>query len=207
MNKLMLGIAIAALAAGCKKKNDDPAAAKRAEHDNPGLNVAPANAAIPAAWKGKLEFVSQTIDNHGDAVTLPAPKGWKPGNIKSMLEPPDGSGFGFGTHFWAGKTCNGECTSKSAAEWEKSANEMSFGNELAHTPPPKVLKEDKRAGFRELIAEDQYTTGQTNNVTILMAWWKDGADRMYFCNVDLAPEAKDLVPAFEQACLLTSTEF
>jgi hypothetical protein len=208
MNRLVIVVAALALAAGCKKKEEagggDKAADKKAAPAN--ADAGPANAAIAASFKGKIEFTSQTFDDHGDKVTAPAPKGWKPGHVVT-LEPPDGSGFGFGTQFWVGKTCNGSCESKPAAAWEKSANEMSFANEMAHTPPPKIIKEDKKPGFRELIAEDQHTDGNVNNTSILMAWWKDGADRMYFCNVDLAPESKDLVNAFEQACLHMVVDF
>jgi hypothetical protein len=201
MNKLTLGFVLLACATSCGKKKGGSAASSGP------ADVSAANAAIPAAWKGKLEFVSQTITAHDDAVTVPAPKGWKPGNIQSMLEPPDGSGFGFGTSFWPSKTCGGECKEKSAAEWEAAANSATFGNMLAHNPPPKVIKDEKTPGHRVLIAEDQYTGGQVNNITIMMGWWKDGADRMYLCTVDLAPESKDLVNAFEQACAHMQTDF
>ena len=207
MNRFVIVIAALALGSSCKKKDDVAGDKSEAKKESGPAAVAPANSKIPDAWKGKLEFTSQTFTDHGeDKVTAPAPKGWKPGHVVS-LEPPDGSSFGFGTQFWVGKTCNGSCEAKPAAEWEKAADKMSFANEMAHTPPPKVIKEDKHPGFRELIAEDQHTDGNVNNTSILMAWWKDGADRMYFCNVDLAPESKDLVWAFEQACLHLNADF
>jgi hypothetical protein len=205
-----VALAYAALG-GCKHKEEPaqqaPAKEAPAEHkDDPAVDVASANSKIPEAWKGKLEFMSQTLESHGDKVVVAAPKGWKPSNI-GALEPPDGSGFGFGTKFWTGKTCNGECKARSAADWGASADKVSFANELAHQPAPKILKDDKRDGFRELVAEDQHIDGNINMTSILMAWWKDGADRMYFCNVELAPESKDLVWAFEQACGHLRAEF
>jgi hypothetical protein len=199
-----------ALIAGCKKNapeaQEGSPAAIAVQKSDPTVDVASANSKIPDAWKGKLEFTPQTLESHGDKVVVPAPKGWKPSNI-GALEPPDGSGFGFGTKFWAGKTCNGECKARSAVDWGASADKTSFANELGRQPAPKVLKEDKRAGFRELVAEDQHTDGNITMTSVLMAWWQDGADRMYFCNVDLAPEAKDLVWAFEQACWHLHADF
>ena len=51
-----------------------------------------------------------------------------------------------------------------------------------------------------MIAEDTNTDGNVNNTTIITAWWKDGGERFYFCDATLAPESKDLVPAFDKAC-------
>ncbi len=179
---------------GSADKGDQPAPPAAAD-------PAPANAAIPAAWKGKLEFESRTITTHDETVSVPGPKGGKAGHMPNGLEPANGSTtFGFGTTFSAGKTCGGACEDKPADKWEKAANSSFFDNMLAHTPAPKVYKDEKTPGHRVLIAEDQYTGGNVNSTTIMMAWWKDGADRFYYCNVTLAPESKDLVSAFEQAC-------
>lgn len=195
-----IGIAAALALAGCGKKDKDGAGSSGGAGGG-DVDVAPANKAIPAAWKGKLEFVARTITNRDESATVPAPKDWKVGFLKDTLEPAEGNkAFGFATSFRAGKTCGGECKAKPAAEWEQAATSSFFGNMLAHKPPPKVLKDEKSAGKRVLIAEDQYTDGNQNKTVIMMAWWKDGADRLYYCTVDLAPESKELVGAFEQAC-------
>ncbi len=166
-----------------------------------------ANAAIPAAWKGKIEFVTQTLGKD-EGVSVPAPKGWKPGFLDGTVEPPDGNkDFGFATNLRAGKTCGGECKSKDAAAWESAANESSFNNMLAHKPAPKVIKDEKRPGSRVMIAQDQNTDGNMNQTFVLVAYWKDGADRFYFCNASLAEVAKDLAPAFEQACTKMAVDF
>ena len=207
MSKQIWLVAALALVA-CGKKNASKDNAKgSAAPKGPAASVdpGPANAKIPAAWKGKLEFVSEQVKDMDDTVTAVVPKGWTKKSVG--LEPPDGSSFGFGAKFWVGKDCDGECKAKSAAEWEKSASNSFFNNLMAHTPPPKVLKDDKQPGHRTLIAEDQYTDGQVNNTEIMMAWWKDGADHYYFCNATLPPESKDLVDAFEQACAHLDASF
>ncbi len=165
-----------------------------------------ANDAVPAAWKSKLTFEAKTLggekEKSGDKVSVPVPKGWKNGFLDGSVEPPDGNNdYGFGTKMWVGGGCQGECKAKSSAEWAKAANESMFDNLLAHTPAPKVIKDEKKDGRRTVIAEDQFTDGNVNNTTVVTAWWKDGAERFYFCDVTLAPESKDLAPAFEKACL------
>lgn len=204
--RLVTALAIVA-AVGCKHKQDDAAPKGRAAgaptagKPDPTANVAPANSRIPQAWKSKLEFVSQQLDSQGDTITVPAPKGWQTNDIGALV-PPDGSSFGAATQFWATKTCNGSCEAKSAADWEKAVDKMAFADELARTPPPKLLKEDRRPGFRELVAENP----NDGTTAILVAWWKDGAERAYLCDVTLAQEAQDLASAFEQACLHTTVE-
>jgi hypothetical protein len=166
-----------------------------------------ANDAVPAAWKSKLTFEAKTLggekgDKHADKVSVAAPKGWKNGFLEGSVEPPDGNNdFGFGTKMWVGGGCQGECKVKSSKEWEEAANESMFNNMLAETPAPKVIKDEKKDGRRTAIVEEQHTGGQENDTTVVTAWWKDGGERFYFCNVTLAPEAKDLAPAFEKACL------
>ena len=192
---------VAAATSSCGKSKDKGGSGAPAR----ALDPAPANAAVPAAWKAKLEFAAVKIEGDfkdDDPITAIEPKDWVAGKgIKSMREPPETKkDFGFGTHVWAGKGCNGECKSKSAAEWETAANKSFFDNELAHDPKPKVIKDVKEPGHRLMVAADQYTGGQVNNIAIMSAWWSDGGERFYFCTVDLAPEAKDLEPAFEQAC-------
>ena len=169
-------------------------------------DAAAANAAIPAAWKSKVSFEVKTLggeeDKHADKVSVPVPKGWKKGFLDGSVEPPDGNNdYGFGTKMLVGGGCQGECKVKSSAEWAKAADESMFNNLLAHTPPPKVIKDEKKDGRRTMIAEDTNTDGNVNNTTVVTAWWKDGAERFYFCDVTLAPESKDLAPAFEKACL------
>ena len=194
MRKLIFVLLVAA---ACGKKGDDKGAAKKDEPKRT-LDAGPANAAIPAAWKGKIEFEVTKIEDDFDkdkSITAVIPKGWVGGKgIKSMREPPQGANLGFGTHVWAGAGCGGECKEKSAAELEKEMNKSFFDNLLAHTPPPKVLKDEKTPGHRLLV------TDENGKMAVLAGWWKDGAKEFTFCSVDLAPEAKDLEPAFEAAC-------
>lgn len=200
MKRLALSILIVA---ACGKGGDKGGGGKGGGGT---ADAAAANAAVPAAWKAKLAFEVKTLggeqDKHAEKVSVPVPKGWKNGFLDGSVEPADGNNdFGFGTKMWVGGGCQGECKAKSAAEWAKAANESMFDNLLAHTPPPKVIKDEKKDGRRTVIAEDTNTDGNVNNTTVVTAWWKDGAERFYFCDVTLAPESKDTAPAFEKACL------
>ena len=78
---------------------------------------------------------------------------------------------------------------------------------LAHKPPAKILKDEKRPGSRVMIAQDQNTDGNANNTVVLTAYWKDDADRFLFCNATLNELSKDLAPAFEQACAKLALDF
>lgn len=185
------------VAAACGKKGGDKAADKKAEPKGT-VDPAPANAAIPAAWKGKIEFEAAKIEDDFDkdkSFTAVIPKGWVPSKgIKTMREPPQGANLGFGTKVWAGTGCGGECKERPAAELEKELYKSFFDTVLAHTPPPKVIKDEKTPGHRLLV------TDENGKLTIVGGWWTDGAKEFAFCTVDLATEAKDLEPAFEQAC-------
>ena len=186
------------VAAACGKKDGDKGGGGDKKSGGGTVDPGPANAAIPAAWKGKIEFEAATIADDFDkdgGVKAVVPKGWAGGKgIKAMREPPQGGGFGFMTHIWAGSGCGGECKERPAAELEKEANKSFFDTLLAHTPPPKVIKDEKTPGHRLLVAEED------SKITISSAWWTDGGKRFQFCTVDLDKEAKDLEPAFEAAC-------
>jgi hypothetical protein len=165
-----------------------------------------ANDAVPAAWKAKVTFETRTLGGEKDRsdvkISVPVPKGWKNGFLDGSVEPADGTDdFGFGTKLWVTGGCDGECKAKSAKEWEAAANHSLFDNVLAHKPAPKIIKDEQKDGRRTMIAEDQYTDGNVNNTMVMTAWWTDGGERFYFCDATLAPESKDLAPAFEQACL------
>jgi hypothetical protein len=165
-----------------------------------------ANDAVPAAWKSKLTFEVKTLGGEKgmdkEKLSVPVPKGWKNGFLEGSVEPQDGNNdFGFATGLRVGATCQGECKTKSSAEWAAAADEAFFNNLLKHTPAPKVTKDEKKDGRRTLVATDTNTDGNMNQTHIVTAWWKDGGDHFYFCSADLAEEAKDTAPAFEAACL------
>ncbi len=141
----------------------------------------------------------QKLGKH-DAVDAVVPKGWKQGFLDDEMDPTDSRAFGFGTSMRVGGTCGGMCESKDAAKWEKIGNKSFFDNFATHTPAPKIIKDDKAPGRRTMIVEDTATDGNVNNTYVVVASWQDGADRLYFCDVTLAPESKELAPVMELAC-------
>jgi hypothetical protein len=198
MTRKLVFVMIVAAACGKKDGGGDKGGGDK-KSGGGTVDPGPANAAIPAAWKGKIEFEAATIADDFDkegTVKAVIPKGWVGGKgIKAMREPPEtAKDFGFGTHVWSGSGCGGECKERPATELEKEANKSFFDNLLAHTPPPKVIKDDKTPGHRLLVVEED------SSMKIMAAWWKDGGKRFQFCTVELAKEAKDLEPAFEAAC-------
>jgi hypothetical protein len=200
MNKTIeIGLALGLALVACGKKDKDGGSSG----GGGDVDVAGANAAIPAAWKGKLEFSVQRLGEgkFNDPVNVAAPKGWKKGFMEGSLEPPEGnSEYGFGTSFKAGGTCAGDCTKpKSEAEWVAAGDSTYFSGLGNPKPPEKIAKDDKGAGHRTLIVENgPLGMGSTS---IIVAKWTDGGDRMYTCKADLSDKGKDLAPAFEKACL------
>ena len=75
-------------AAGCKKNDNagkadkvaakaaTPAAAGAASPAAAGPDVTALNAAIPAAWKGKVEFAPRQLGERDDVMTVIVPKDW-----------------------------------------------------------------------------------------------------------------------------------
>jgi hypothetical protein len=187
--------------AACGSKGDK---GKGGEGGGGSADAKAANDAVPAAWKSKLTFEVKTLggkDKHGEKVSVAVPKGWKDGFLDGSVEPQDGNNdFGFGTTMRVGGTCGGECKAKSAKEWAAAADDSFFNNITAHQPAPKITKDEKKDGRRTMIATDQNTDGNMNRTYVVTAWWKDGGERFYFCDVELADESKDLAPAFEKAC-------
>jgi hypothetical protein len=198
--KTMIALSTVLALAACGKKDKDGGSSGGG---GGSVDPAAANAAIPAAWKGKLEFSAQKLGKgkFGPPVSVAAPKGWKDGFMDGSLEPADGTTtFGFGVSFKAGGTCGGECKKKPAAEWETAANTSYFDNILAHKPPPKIIKDEKSAGRRVMVAKDQYTDGNQNKTMIVVATWTDNDEHFFACSVDLTDKEADLATAFEKAC-------
>ncbi len=131
-------------------------------------------------------------------MNVAAPKGWKKGFMEGELDPPDGNkDFGFGTTFRAGSTCAGECNKeKPTAEWASAAESSYFANAKKDS---EVIKDDKAADHHMLIVHNK--SNGIDKTQVIYAAWTDGGKLMRTCQVDLPDQAKEVAPAFEQACL------
>ena len=207
---MVVGTTLALLGGpGCKKKDAtdnggkvDNAAAKAATPAAAAPDLTALNASIPAAWKGKIEFAPRQLGERDDVMTAIVPKDWKQGFLHDEVDPPDGnSSFGFGTSMRIGATCGGMCKARTAAEYAASADKDLFASQLALTPPPKVIKDEKAPDQRVMVVEQAASPGNPPKTSVIIAWYKDNAERMYFCTVDLSKEAAELAPVFEKACL------
>ncbi|HTJ41334.1 MAG TPA: hypothetical protein VL463_04535 [Kofleriaceae bacterium] len=161
--------------------------------DDKPVDVGPVNAAIPAAWKGKIEFTDQTFGDKHEKYEAAAPKDWKSSFMPGSFEP-DGAmkdAFGFGARYEVSGNCDGDCVAK---DWQATADKVEFKQFTDGTSSAKIVKDEKGAGWRQVIAEGG------DNTYIVRAWWVDGAKRYNACRATLGKEAKDLVPAFVAAC-------
>ena len=166
--------------------------------DKPAPDPAKANAAIPAAWKGKLEFVVAETGGKRDRFQAVMPKGWTEGIMPDSVAPPSGNADfpSHGTDYSVGSTCQGICGE--AKDWPKVADETYFNQFTSGSSGFKVTKDDKAAGRRTIVASSSDAT------YVIVAWWEDGGGRMYSCQARLAERAQELAPAFEAACLATA---
>jgi hypothetical protein len=187
------------LVAACGGKKDEASGGAAAAADGPTfttgtLDVAGANALVPAALKDKIVFEKRAIPvkrgHRTSTYTVAAPVGWKQGMDAFANLKADDKG-GFFSEFDVGTNCDGSCEEK---DWDKVTDKATFQPIAAHA---KVLKDVKGAGTREMIAQDPDNTKVT---TIAFAWWKKGDNKYYQCRATLDPAVADAAPAFEKAC-------
>lgn len=156
--------------------------AKREAHAAVEESAAKVNALVPTELAPKLSFVPGTMRNESGAALVP--KGWEvafEGNYKAPRE------LGFGTSYWISSNCDGACTPK---DWPAIADKVDFAQ---YGDGWKIAKDEKADGQRVIVAEKQ-------DVHVVVAKWKTGANRYFACRATLAPEAKAAAPAFEAAC-------
>jgi hypothetical protein len=166
-------------AAACGGGKGGGAAAKTAD-------PAAANAAIPADWKAKLEFVGERDAKRG--VSYVTPKGWVEGVIPGVRKPPEGAGLGFMTSYGVGTNCDGMCEAK---EWGPIVDQVEFAD-LAKAGT--VERDDQIAGRRAMLAK----VGERTIYAV--AWWKTGAKHYVTCRATLDGPFAAAAPAFVAAC-------
>lgn len=195
-----MGWVLLAVAAAACGKGKDKAGGAGGGAAVTAADVAKVNAAVPAAWKGKLEFAPTTIDADHTTFSVAAPKGWKKGFMPGELEPADATKdmhdsatFGFAVSMSVGSDCGGACEPK---DWAKVADKTLFKQFYDGRSSAKVVKDDKQPTRRVVVAD-----GANGKAYVIVAWWKDGSDHYWSCTVDLARDSHDLAAAFEQACL------
>ncbi len=198
------GICVLMLIAACGKGSSGDAAKVDISVDH----VAAVNAAIPAEWKGKIEFVAGEIvdDKRRNPVRykVAIPKDWKKGFMPGALEPADSDTFGsktFGkTEIQVGSNCDGTCEKK---DWAATSDKVNFAQFATGQTKGKVIKDEKSATGRTMVFEHEVDSSFPEKevaVRIIRAWWTDGAPRYYTCTADLGTPAKGLAAAFEKAC-------
>ncbi len=147
---------------------------------------AAANAAVPAEWKGKLEFVVERDAKRG--VSFVTPKGWVEGVIPGERKPPEGANLGFMTRYGVGTNCDGMCEAK---EWGPVVDQVEFAD-LAKAGT--VERDDQTATRRAMLVKVDERTIYS------VAWWKTGAKHYVTCRVTLDGPLAAAAPAFIAAC-------
>jgi hypothetical protein len=224
MNRTVCLVLVVAAACGKKGSGDAPkVSVTKADADA-------ANAAVPADLKTKVVFDVQTIEDklghHTTKYTLVAPKSWKKGFMPGELKPDDADDLGFGTSMSVGDNCDGDCVAK---DWAKVSDKVNFSQYTAGKVTGKVVKDEKGKNERTLVFANEPTvqenagsasvtvngqtttttvtaTSGTKGVTIIHAWWADGASKYYTCEATLNEGAAALADAFEKACAKVSVE-
>ena len=148
-------------------------------------DVQAVQAKVPAGIAITFEAVLGDKERH---VAI-QPKGWETGVIPGRVKPPVGSSLGFMTAFSTGTNCDGDCSPK---DWAKVADSVEFAQFAGGSW--KIEKDEKLADGRILVAKGE------DRVDIVLAKWKDGADRYFMCRVTLDKEIVSAAPAFEEAC-------
>lgn len=176
----------------------------------PADHVAAVNAAIPAAWKGQIEFEATTVAA-GKRLSLKAamPKGWQKGFIPGQFEPIDtdnGASPTLGkTSMIVSKNCDGTCEKK---DWAAISDKVLFSQFTSGRVRGKVRKDEKRPNGRTLVYERE--PGPMGNldvaVDVITAWWDPDSPHYLYCHAELGPPMKSLADAFEKACSRIATE-
>lgn len=148
-------------------------------------DVAAVQAKVPADVAITFEAVVGEKERH---VAI-QPKGWETGVIPGRVKPPAGSPLGFMTSFSTGSNCDGTCAPK---DWAKTVESVEFARFAGGDQ--KVDKDEKLDGGRLVVAKGG------DRIDIVLARWKEGADRYFVCHATLDKEVMAAAPAFEEAC-------
>ena len=219
MTKQLIVVLVCATA--CGKKGADAPPVTKADADA-------VNAAVPADFKGKIEFevgaIKDDFGHHTTTYSLILPKGWKKGFMPGSLEPADGDSFGSKTlgktSISVGSNCDGDCKSK---DWAAVVDKVFYKQYTSGEVPGKIIKDDKQKSSRTLVFQQEpkveTTTTQSGTttstttatsgekgITIITTWWTDGASQHYKCMVQLGEPAIGLAAAFEKLCAKVSVE-
>ena len=158
------------------------------------IDAAAVNALVPAALRDKLVFERRELviqsGTRPASYTLAAPAGWLQTSKRfAHLRPAGASGPV--PRFKVDSNCDGPCTARA---WEVVADRVNF----APRAKGKVLKDDRGAGRRTMIAEVENAGAKTTDVVV--AWWTEGDTRYHVCTAILDDALKDAAPAFDKAC-------
>ena len=150
------------------------------------IDLAPINALVPSPLKDKLVFEQRAITIGHATYTLAAPRSWtQEGKLFAHWKGAEHS------RLEVGSNCDGTCTPK---DWAAISDKVNF----APRAKGKVLKDDKGANRRTMIA--QTSIGGQETTDIVVAWWTDGANRYHQCTATLDDTIKDAASAFEKVC-------
>ena len=197
-------VCVVALAAcGGKKdadKGGDKGADKGGDKTAGGIDVAGINALVPASLKDKLVFEKRAIvieqGRDKTTYTMAVPKTWtQEGKMFAHIKADSAGGFFSGIE--VGSNCDGSCEPK---DWEKIADKVNFQPRMTG----KVTKDDKAKGRRTMIADVEFSGSHMTDVVV--ATWKDGANKYFACTAKLDESIKEAAPAFEKACSVVNVD-
>lgn len=179
----------------CGKSERTPGAGGASAPATPvTIDLAAVNALVPAALKDRLVFERrELVIQHGAqqaSYVVAAPAGWiQTSKLFAHLRPAGATATA--PRFDVGSNCDGPCTPR---PWEAIADRVNF----APRARGKVLKDERSAGRRTMIAQVESAGARTTDVVV--AWWADGDKRYHVCTAVLDDALRDAAPAFDRAC-------
>ncbi|HRC59290.1 MAG TPA: hypothetical protein PKU97_25385 [Kofleriaceae bacterium] len=181
----------------------------------PGLPelAAQINAAIPAAWKGKVTLEPWTVDSNGHRYALLLPKGWKLSPVHEGTVVPadnnqldDSEVFGSGNEVSVMSYCAGDCSP--GRDWYKASDDQIFAQFRDMRVRGTVLSDERQPNGRLLITQrepekgtDVKVTAQDKSRIVVRAWWDKNGSSYHVCQVVLSDVSYELAPAMAAACM------
>lgn len=136
-----------------------------------------------------------------DGIVAQVPVGWvEDDGFTGLFRPTEGLDP-VRTQMWVTTTCGGACGARTAPEWAITVEEDQFA-QFADTDAFVVLRNEELDDGALILAENNFEL-----LALQTARWADGAGEFLSCQVSLPAEHRDLVPAFEAACLAATAPF
>ncbi len=158
----------------------------------PAANADAANAAVPAAWKGKLSFT--VVKDAKEKLQGVIPVGWAASKYVPDAYAPNDAAYGVATELHLHTNCDGSCVAK---DWAPIVQRVTI-DPFAKSGR-KVLRDESTATSHLILV----SVPEMMKRELVYTVWAIGSDRYWICDAEIGDELADALPAFEAACKAT----